>query len=108
MATLVIEIDPNIDSQRWRQDFEGVTYILRFCYNAREEMYNFEIYDLDENLIGSNPLVLGQIIFQENPDSRLPPGFFFLTDSTKEGGPADQEKIGRSVFLYYQESTETV
>jgi hypothetical protein len=104
MSNIYIEIDPNIDSQQWRQDFEGVTYLLKFCYNDREGIYNFELYDTENGLIASSPIVLGTALFSECPDERLPPGLFIAIDISGEGGPANQEKLGRSVFLIYQES----
>lgn len=101
---LLIEINPNLDSQQWRQDFDGVTYLLKFSYNYREQLYNFELSNLEGNLIASNPLVLGQILFEENSDDRLPPGKFFLADLTGESKEGTPETFGRSVGLYYQEA----
>lgn len=106
MGTLEIEIDPNVDSQKWRQDLEGTTYILKFMFNAREGQYQFELYDADEDLIGSSPLVFGQTLFEEVSDDRKPPGVFSCFDTSGAGGPADQDTIGRNVKLFYLESTD--
>ena len=106
MATIDIEIDPNLDSQKWRQDIEGTTYIFKFIFNAREGQYQMELYDADEDLIGSTPLVFGQSLLAEVSDDRKPPGFFNCFDTSGEGGPADQDTIGRNVKLYYTESTD--
>jgi hypothetical protein len=106
MAILVIEIDPNVDSQQWRQDFDGTRYLCKFCYNSREELYNFELYDTDGDLIASNPLVLGQVLFSENPDPRLPAGSFFCADITNASQDANQTNLGRSTFLFYSEAAE--
>lgn len=108
MSILEIEIDPNLDSQQWLQDFEGSTYRLKFIYNSREDQYQFELYNTSDVLLASAPLVLGQAIFDEYSTDDLPPGVFIVRDASGEGGPANQEKVGRGVKFYYVDSTETV
>ena len=103
MATLFIEIDPNLDSQQWRQDLDGQTYTLKFSWNGRDSSWKFELYDSDQVLLASAPLRMGQILFDEYP-SGTPAGTFTLVDLTGTGLNPTQENISSDVKLFYRES----
>ena len=103
MATLFIEIDPNLDSQQWRQDLDDETFILKFCWNAREASWKFELYDTDEDLVASAPLRMGQAIFNEYP-SGTPAGDFVLVDLTGEGLEPTRDNISSDIELFYREA----
>lgn len=105
MATLEIEIDPNEVSQQWRQDLDGETYLLKAIYNEREGQYQLEISDSDGRPLATAPLVLGHSVFSECSVVDLPPGQWVVVDALGEGGPANQETVGRNVKLFYVEAS---
>lgn len=107
MTILQIELDNTIDSQTFRQDFEGTTYILKVIWNAREGLYQFEMYNLSDELLASAPLVPGEIIFSDySAREDLPPGAFVINDTSELGRAPDKDTLGIDIFLQYVESTD--
>lgn len=107
MTILNIELDRAIDSQTFRQDFEGTTYQLKVIWVAREGIYQFEIYDLADALLASAPLVPGERIFSDySARDNIPPGAFVINDTSGLGRAPTPDTLGVDVFLLYVESTD--
>jgi hypothetical protein len=104
MAQLYVQIDPNFDSQTFRQDFDGQNFRCKFIWNETDECFEFELYDLDERLIASAPLRLGEIVFSDYSSDSLPQGDFLLVDLTGMGTPPSRFDIGVKAKLFYFES----
>ena len=98
-TTIPLTSDP---SQTFSIDLEGNTYNFRVVYNQRNEMWTFDLSDVDENpilagipiLIGPNllqqfTLDLGSLIVWDNEDQ--------LVDSTT----ANDDDLGTRVILVH-------
>lgn len=104
---IAVEIDPRIDSQMFRQDFENRNYLLKFIWNERASVWQFELYTPEEDLIASAPLVTGIDLFsQHRIYGRLPPGRFIALNLRTGRTEIKKEDVGVNVKLFYIESGE--
>jgi len=104
MAQIYIKIDPQFDSQTYRQDLDGRSYRFKFVWNETDEAFNMELYDLNRTLIASAPLRLGEILFEGFLSDSLPPGDFLLVDLTDSGSEPQRFDLGVKSKLFYFEA----
>lgn len=104
---IVVDIDPTLDSQQFRQDFDGIAFMLKFIWNYRDLSWNFELYTPEGVLVASTPLLTGVDLFSEYRSlGTLPPGRFVVVDM-REGYPEfEREDLGINVKLIYATKAE--
>ena len=104
---LAIEVDPNLDSQMFRQDFDGLSFLLKFIWNDRDGAWYLELYTPEENLVASSILNLEIELFSEyRTRNTLPPGRFMAVDLRPGRNPFLREDLGVNIKLFYVTEAE--
>lgn len=104
---IVIEIDPNLDAQSFRQDLDGESFLLQFLWNERDATWQFELYTPDETLIASAPLLPGVDLFREyRTYGTLPAGRFVFVDLRPGANEITRYDVGINVKLFYAGAIE--
>lgn len=106
--SLIIPAYTNTPHYQIRVQLEGVDYLLRFDWSAREGRFYMSIYDQDETPLLFNVKVLANasLITRKHYDDRLPPGEIMAVDTESGGIPPSLDDFGERVQLYYFESSE--
>ena len=102
MASFTIPLEPNTPSQEQTSTLDGVEYILRIDWNARDQSWTLGIYDLNEvpltlgiKLVASLPLLRREL----NP--ALPPGQLWIVDDSNEDRDPTLTDLGLRCTLMY-------
>lgn len=81
---------------------DGVSYRLEFKYNSRSGQWTLSILDIDGvALVSGIPLVLNFNLFEQYPDRGLPPGEFYVVDTTDKEVAVDRDNMGVILNLIY-------
>lgn len=76
-------------------------YVIRVDYNSFADFYTITIQKDEKTLIQQEPLILGQLVGIDIPDSRLPRIDIRVMDETKKAIDAGQGNFGENVKLYF-------
>jgi len=86
---------------------DGVSYRLDFTYNVRSRQWSMSVLDIDLiPLIEGIPLVLNFNLFAQYPGRDLPPGEFYVVDTTDKEESVTRDNIGIITTLVYIEEDE--
>ena len=77
------------------------TYTLRIDYNRFADYYTITIQKEGVTLIEQEPLLLGQLVGIDIPDSRLPRIDMRVMDETEQANDAGKGSFGENVKLYF-------
>lgn len=81
---------------------EDTSYRLEFRYNGRSGQWTMNVLDIDLNpLIAGVPLVLNFSLFDQYPGRNLPPGEFYVVDTTEKERAIDRGNMGTILSLVY-------
>lgn len=81
---------------------EGVPYKLEFTYNTRSTQWLMSVLDIDSTaLINGIPLVLNFNLLTQYPGRDLPPGEFYVIDTTQKEETVTRDNIGPVLSLIY-------
>lgn len=76
-------------------------YVIRVDYNSFADFYTITIQKDEKTLIQQEPLILGQLVGIDIPDSRLPRIDIRVMDETEQATDAGQGNFGENVKLYF-------
>lgn len=84
-------------------DLDGVAYLFLIEWNERAEIWVLSIQDTAGNaLMAGIPLLLGALLTEVHKRPELPPGDFFLWDTSGEHREASRTDLGSRVLLMYK------
>lgn len=106
MSIVGIPVRSDIPCYDYQINLEGSVYTLSFCYNDRNGFWYMDIADQNGTLILSGiKLVGGVLLNSQYPNISLPPGDFFIYDSTSKNTDPSKYTLGKVHKLFYREST---
>jgi hypothetical protein len=76
-------------------------FVIRIDYNSFADFYTITIQKDEKTLIQQEPLILGQLVGIDIPDSRLPRIDIRVMDETEQATDAGQGNFGENVKLYF-------
>lgn len=76
-------------------------YVIRVDYNSFADFYTITIQKDEKTLIQQEPLILGQLVGIDIPDSRLPRIDIRVMDETEQATDAGLGNFGENVKLYF-------
>lgn len=76
-------------------------YTIRVDYNSFADFYTITIQKDGKTLIQQEPLILGQLVGIDIPDTRLPRIDIRVMDETEQATDAGQGNFGENVKLYF-------
>lgn len=76
-------------------------YVIRVDYNSFADFYTITIQKDEKTLIQQEPLILGQLVGIDIPDTRLPRIDIRVMDETEQATDAGQGNFGENVKLYF-------
>ncbi|WP_281830337.1 phage baseplate plug family protein [Lactobacillus amylolyticus] len=81
-------------------ELAGEVYTLRIDYNSIADYYTITIMQNGEILLQQEPLLLGQLVGIDIPDSRLPRTDMRVMDETEQANDAGKGELGFDVQIY--------
>jgi hypothetical protein len=104
MAVLQIPVRSDLDAYEFQIDLDGKTYLLRFRYNSRMNLWHMDVCRVDatEILAGIPLLTNCDLIGRYNVADR-PPGDFLAYDESGGAKNAGRDDLGADVVLLYIE-----
>jgi hypothetical protein len=100
MALITIPLRNDIPDYEFKVDLDGTTYTLTIRYNTRLATWIMDLKtEQDESIVLGVPLLLGTILLERFPDSRVPPGDLFLINIEDETAEATRDNLGENVLL---------
>lgn len=97
-------IPTRVDLEDYEQEVElsGVSYLLRFTWNFREEFWYLTISDVDGNVIAGNiKIVIGKPLLDEVPGTAKPAGNLLALDTSNKDEEAGLTDLGDRVLLMW-------
>lgn len=86
---------------------EGINLKFWFYWNAREEIWNLSILDVNDNpLLMGIKLISNYELILQHPTLAIPRGSLFLWDTSGEGDSAGYNDLGTRHKLIYTTSDE--
>lgn len=76
-------------------------FVIRIDYNSFADFYTITIQKDGKTLIQQEPLILGQLVGIDIPDTRLPRIDIRVMDETEQATDAGQGNFGENVKLYF-------
>lgn len=105
MSVLRLPVRSDIQSYKYRVTLDGVSYNLRFRFNARYNKWIMDILTFDDVPISLGRPVLTNIDpFLRFIDPRLPAGNMIAGDLSNKDLDADGDTFGVTVVLFYEEA----
>lgn len=106
MAIVGIPVRSDIPCYDYEIQLEQVIYTLSICYNDRTGFWYMDIADQNGlNLLTGIKLVHGILLTNQYPSTSLPPGQFFIFDTTDQNSDPGRDTLGKIHKLFYREST---
>jgi len=103
---LQIPVDNTLYSQQFTITLEGTLYTMHIYWVDRDGRWYMDLSDGNGNLIvGGVALVLAIDLLGKFNEAAIPPGMFYMFDTTGTNTEASLTNFGQSVLLYYMEST---
>lgn len=105
---LIIPARSDLPDQEMSISLDGLTFVLRFRWSAREGCQYFDVLDAQ-----GVPIYMGIKVVLRLPlgdrctDPRRPPGTFIAFDTSGKGLPPGLNDLGDRVELYYIEAVAT-
>jgi len=97
-----IEVDVNNLPDIFEIKLAGEVFTFRIDYNAVADYYTCTIQDANsETLVEQEPLILGQLIASDIPDSRLPTTDLRVMDETEHAKSAGKGDFGNGNVQIY-------
>lgn len=97
-----IEVDVDNLPDIFEITLAGEVFTFRIDYNAEADYYTCTIQDADSvTLVEQEPLMLGQLIAIDIPDSRLPTTDLRVMDETGQATDAGKGNFGRGNVQIY-------
>ncbi len=104
MAHLEIPIDVNQPDHVFSIDLDKKIYLLRFMYNYRGERWTMTISDeAGTVLVAGIALVLNASLLSRFTNESLPPGTFFVLDTSGENAEPTEKSFEQTHTLIYAE-----
>lgn len=109
MPFLQIPIRSDIPAYDLQVELDGVLYTLGFTYNARANYWVMDIYDANELpiLVGIR-IITGWLLTDRFVMEGLPPGDFFVFDSSGKNEDPTQDDFGTVKTLVYADESEAL
>lgn len=100
-----IPIESDDPSFKIRTILEGITLVLRFDWNDRDERWKISFFDEVENpLIYRLVLQVDHELLNRFEIPGLPPGQMILYDTSDKGVPCGRDDLGKRCRLLYETS----
>lgn len=109
MAFEQIPIRSDIPAYDFQVELDGVLYTLGFSFNARANYWTMDIFDSNEIpiLVGIR-VITGWLLTDKYVMEGLPPGDFFVFDSSGKNEDPTQDDFGTTKILIYDNLLESV
>ncbi len=102
-----IPIIPSVGSYRISTTLDGISYLLDFYWNEREEAWYMHLLEADEAPLRQGiKLVLGALLGVRERNASMPNGTFIMTDLSGADIDATFDDFGIRAVLWYS-SNET-
>ncbi|WP_282801122.1 phage baseplate plug family protein [Secundilactobacillus kimchicus] len=93
-----INVDPKELPYEFQVTIDGIEYTVKVYYNPYCDQVFISIAD-DDGVIGEEPIVLGQQLFQTLPNDRLPTTPIVPLDESGHAVEANVDNLNQTVFL---------
>lgn len=105
MAIQELPVNSKTTDYNFSTNLDGTIYLLEFRYNFKSQLWYMGINTVNNDPIRKSiPVLLGESLFLQYVDSRLPPGELFAVDMDNTFEEANEEDFGSRVKLFYQEA----
>ena len=106
MAFVSMPARSDIPCYDYEIQLEQVIYNIVICFNERTGFWYMDIADQNNvALLSGIKLVTGELLINQYADSSLPPGQFFIFDTSNTNSDPGRETLGTIHRLLYREST---
>jgi len=103
-----IEIDKELIPYRFDITLAGEVFLFDVRYNEQADVFTVDLFDVNEDpIVYGEPLVLGQPLFSDLNDERLPLDELTPLDLSGRESRVTYDNLGKTVFLYDLSETDS-
>lgn len=106
----IIPIEPSVPNQEFSVPLDGVTFILRFFWNERDESWYWELYDSARVAIWCGArIAVGQPLLRQCVNASRPAGELVVVDTSNEDEDPGLDDLGDAparVQIHYLTAAE--
>lgn len=107
MAFLQLPVRSDVPAYDFQTELDGVLYTLGFTYNARAGYWVMDIYDSNDiAVVVGIRVITGWLLSNRFVMPGLPPGDFFVYDTSGKNEDPLQNDFGTTKLLMYADESE--